>query len=151
VQTVTSTATLYTTETRIQCIQGSHKTMPFTNRPTTLCRRSLYLPKLSRRLALLHRLCQLSTKDRPTYQSLTTLNQLNPLLVYSLPINNRLMLHKPTQHSQCQIPPSNQRNQHARGAELCSRGRRSMQTVSRSAAFYSILSLVKTQNTSSVL
>jgi hypothetical protein len=31
---VTSTAALYTTETHIQRIQGSHKTMPFTDRPT---------------------------------------------------------------------------------------------------------------------
>jgi hypothetical protein len=31
---VTSTATLYTTETCIQCIQGSHKTTPFANWPT---------------------------------------------------------------------------------------------------------------------
>jgi hypothetical protein len=31
---MTSTAALYTTETRIQSIQGSHKTTPFTDRPT---------------------------------------------------------------------------------------------------------------------
>jgi hypothetical protein len=31
---LTSTAALYTTETHIQHIQGSHKTMPFTDRPT---------------------------------------------------------------------------------------------------------------------
>jgi hypothetical protein len=32
--TLTSTAALYTTETRIQHIQGSHKTMPFADQPT---------------------------------------------------------------------------------------------------------------------
>jgi hypothetical protein len=31
---LTSTAALYTTETRIQRIQGSHKTMPFADQPT---------------------------------------------------------------------------------------------------------------------
>jgi hypothetical protein len=69
---MTSTAVLYTTETCIQRIQGSHKTTPFANRPMTLRRCSLYLLKPYHRSAFLHRLCQPSTKDRPTHRSLPT-------------------------------------------------------------------------------
>jgi hypothetical protein len=69
---LTSTAALYTTETCIQCSQGSHKTTPFTDRPTTLCRHSLYPPKPYCRSALLHRLRRLSTKDQLTHQLLPT-------------------------------------------------------------------------------
>jgi hypothetical protein len=41
---VTSRAALYTMETCIQCIQGSHKTTPFADRPMTLRQCSLYPP-----------------------------------------------------------------------------------------------------------
>jgi hypothetical protein len=48
------------------------QTTPFADWLTTLGRRPLYLPKLSHCLVLLHQLCQLSTKDRPTHQLLPT-------------------------------------------------------------------------------
>jgi hypothetical protein len=45
------------------------QTSPFANRLAAVCQCALFPLKLPCRLALLHWLCQLSTKDRLTYQS----------------------------------------------------------------------------------
>jgi hypothetical protein len=68
------------------------QTSPFADRLTAVCRRALFPPKLPRRSALLHRLCRLSTEDRPTYRSPPLYHRyyLNTLILpTSLPIRLR--------------------------------------------------------------
>jgi hypothetical protein len=68
------------------------QTSPFANRLTAVCRCTLFLPKLPRCSALLHRLCRLSTEDWPTYQPppLYHCYYLNTLILpNSLPIRLR--------------------------------------------------------------
>jgi hypothetical protein len=98
------------------------QTTPFANRPTTLCWRLLYPPKLPCHLALLHQLCQLSTKDQPTYQllfhpclfasdqQLTNVAQAHPAFTMSNPaiklaepvcLWSRAMLPRKTLHVDC--------------------------------------------------
>jgi hypothetical protein len=103
---VMSMAALYTTEMRIQCIQGSHKTTPFADRPTHSANTHSF-----RRSYIVAQRSSIDFADRQPRTGRPTdrypLSKLIPFLSIRYRPNVQIMSHEPAQHSRCKIPPSN--------------------------------------------
>jgi hypothetical protein len=103
---VMSTAVLYTMETRIQCIQGSHKTTPFADWPMHSANAHSF-----RRSYIVARRSSIDFGDRQPRTGRPTncypLSKLIPFLSICYRPNLQIMSHKPAQHSRCKILPSN--------------------------------------------